>query len=978
MFIINTIISLTVLSFKILYIYRYLKKTLTQTTKIMIRKTLFVAFAILLVACNTDTKETETSLNVSFEKFELKNGLQVVLHIDKSDPVVAVELMAHVGSAREVAGRTGFAHLFEHLLFLESENLGKGGLDKMSARIGGSGANGSTSRDRTNYLQTIPNDALEKMIWAEADKLGWFINTVTDQVLAKEKQVVKNEKRQSYDNRPYGHNQVIIDRNLYPKNHPYNWQVIGSLEDLQNATLEDVKTFFRKWYVPNNATLVLSGDFDPAQAKEWVHKYFDEIPRGEKIIPQQKRGGIVNETKFLYYEDNFARLPMLTFAWPAVELYHKDSYALDILTQYLSQGKNAPLSKVLVDELKLTSFTSMFNWSSELAGQAQLSVRGFNNVDLNEINQGIKTAFKNFEKEGISDKDLSRIKAGQETQFYNRLSSVLGKGTSLASYNTYAGDPGFINKQIGLTLGVTKEDVMRVYNTYIKEKNYIATSFVPKGMAKLAIKGSTEAVIKEEKIIQGAEEKFDPKVVAKYTKTPSKINRSTEPDYGKSPALKVPKVWNDELSNGIKIFGIENSEVPLVRFNIVIDGGQLLEKMDKLGVANLTANLMNRGTKNKTVAQLEEAIQELGASVRISASKENITISGNSLAKNYTKTLALVEEMLLEPRWDTTEFELIKKSVVGNLRQQKSSPTTIAGNVYNELIYGKDNIRSKNTLGTIESVGAINLDDLKSFYSNYISPSVAKMHVVGDIKQEKVIASLEKLNSNWAAKEVVIPVYKTPKAPNKPAVYFYDVPKAKQSVINFGAPALAVTDTDYYPATVMNYILGGGGFASQLTQELREGKGYTYGIGSRFSGSKAAGAFTISSRVRTNVTLESAQLVKKIITEYPTNFSEKDLATTKGFLIKSNARSFETMRAKLNMLQNISNYNLSTDYVKDREKIVNDMTIERVQELSRKYINPNKMIWLFVGDAESQLDRLNELGFGQPVLLNKTKEKIKL
>jgi zinc protease len=942
----------------------------------MTKKILLFAFAIVLIACNTEKKET-TSLNVPFEKFELENGLQVVMHIDKSDPVVAVELMAHVGSAREIAGRTGFAHLFEHLLFLESENLGKGGLDKMSARIGGSGANGSTSRDRTNYLQTVPNDALEKMIWAEADKLGWFINTVTDPVLAKEKQVVKNEKRQSYDNRPYGFNQQIIDRNLYPKDHPYNWQVIGSLEDLQNATLEDVKTFFRKWYVPNNSTLVLSGDFDPAQAKKWVEKYFNEIPRGDEIIPQKKRPGTVNESKLLYFEDNFARLPMLTMAWLAVELYNKDSYAINILTQYLSQGKNAPLNQVLVDDLKLTSFTSMGTYTSELAGQIQLSVRGFNNVDLNKINDGIQKAFENFEKNGIPEKDLNRIKAGLETRFYNSLSSVLGKGTNLASFNTYAGDPSYINKEIGYTLNVTEDDVMRVFNKYIKGKNFIATSFVPKGMSKLALKNSKEAIIKEEKIVQGAEENFDPKIAAKYTKTPSKINRSVEPPYGKSPALSVPNVWKEELSNGIKVFGIENSEVPLVRFNLVIDGGQLLEKMDKLGVANLTASLMNRGTKNKTVAELQEAVQGLGASIRVSASKENITISGTTLAKNYTKTLALVEEVLLEPRWDETEFELLKRSVVGNLRQQEASPTTIAGNVFNGLIYGKNNIRSKNTLGTIESVGKITLEDLKAFYTNYVSPSVAKMHIVGDINQDNVLASLQNLASNWVAKEVTIPVYKTPDAPNKPTVYFYDVPKAKQSVINFGAPALAETDKDYYPATVMNYILGGGGFASQLTQELREGKGYTYGIGSRFSGTKAAGAFSISSRVRTNVTLESAQLVKKIITDYPKNYSEKDLATTKGFLIKSNARRFETMGAKLNMLQSMSAYGFSSDYIKDREKIVNEMTIEEIQKLSRKYVNPNKMIWLFVGDAESQLDRLNELGFGKPILLNKTKEKIK-
>jgi zinc protease len=274
--------------------------------------------------------------------------------------------MAHVGSGREIEGRTGFAHLFEHLLFLESENLGKGGLDKMSARIGGSGANGSTSRDRTNYLQTVPSDALEKMIWAEADKLGWFINTVTDPVLAKEKQVVKNEKRQSVDNRPYGFNQQIIDRNLYPKNHPYNWQVIGSLEDLQNATLEDVKTFFKKWYVPNNSTLVLSGDINIEQAKKWVHKYFDEIPKGEEITPLKKEAGFVAESKSLYYEDNFARLPLLTMVWPTAELYHEDSYALDVLSEYLTSGKEAPFNKVLIDDLKLTSYVGMGSYTSEV------------------------------------------------------------------------------------------------------------------------------------------------------------------------------------------------------------------------------------------------------------------------------------------------------------------------------------------------------------------------------------------------------------------------------------------------------------------------------------------------------------------------------------------------------------------------------------------------------------------------------------
>ncbi|APZ46421.1 peptidase M16 [Polaribacter reichenbachii] len=934
--------------------------------------------ATSLLSCKKSSEEKKPELSINYKKIELDNGLDVVFHVDKSDPVVAVELMVHVGSAREIEGRTGFAHLFEHLLFLESENLGKGGLDKMSARIGGSGANGSTSRDRTNYLQTVPKDGLEKMIWAEADKLGWFINTVTDPVLAKEKQVVKNEKRQSVDNRPYGHNQYVIGKNLYPKNHPYNWQVIGSLEDLQNATLEDVKTFFRKWYVPNNATLVLSGDIDIEQATKWVHKYFEEIPKGTEEIPAiEKKPGKVDEIKSLYYEDNFARVPQLTMAWPTVAQYDADSYALEVLTQYLSDGKSAPLNQILVDDLKLTSNTTMYNYASEIAGETHLIIRAFNGTKLDAVKTGIEQAFAKFEAEGISEKDLNRIKAGQETRFYSSLSSVLGKGTKLASYNTYTGNPGFVTQDINNTLAVTTDDVMRVYNKYIKSKNYVATSFVPRNSADLALQGAVLADVVEEKIVIGAEEKFDPKIAATYTKTPSSFDRSIEPAFGEAPSLSVPEVYESSLDNGLKIYGIENDEVPLVRFNITIDGGQLLESMDKLGVANLTADLLNKGTKNKTVQELEEAIQELGASIYVYSDVENITLTGTTLSKNYDKTLALAQEILLEPRFDEKEFDLLKKATISNLRQQEASPNSVARNAYNELIYGKDNIRSKNILGSLASVEKITIEDLKAFYNNYISPSVTKMLVVGDISKDKVTASLASLNNNWAAKEVIIPEYKTPDTPTKPTVYFYDIPNAKQSVLQFGAPALAATDKDFYAASVMNYILGGGGFASRLTQELREGKGYTYGIRSRFSGTKAKGAFTISSGVRSNVTLESAQLVKKILEEYPTTFSDKDLETTKSFLIKSNARAFETSRAKLNMLSNISDYGWSADYVKDRENTVNNMTKAQIKTLANKYVNPNKMIWLVVGDAETQLDRMKELGYGEPVLLNERQKKIK-
>ena len=936
-------------------------------------KVYLVVFCLLLsvISAFAQKPAEKATFKVDYEKFTLPNGLDVIFHVDRSDPVVAVNLTAHVGSAREKAGRTGFAHLFEHLLFLESENLGKGGLDKMTARIGGSGANGSTSRDRTNYLQTVPKDALEKMIWAEADKLGWFINTVTEPVLAKEKQVVKNEKRQSYDNNPYGHTSYVIDKNLYPEDHPYNWQVIGSLEDLDRAQLSDVKEFFRRWYVPNNVTLTIAGDFDTVQAKKWVEKYFSEIKRGEEVKPLPKRAGNVKETVKFYHEDNFARVPELTMAWTAVEQFHPDSYALDVLANYLSRGKNAPFYQVIVEDKKLAPNVRMSNDTSELAGQFELSVRAFQDKDLDEVTKAIDEAFAKFEKEGISEKDLSRIKAGQETQFYSSLSSVLGKSAQLAQCNYLTNDPGCVEKDIKNILAVTPADVKRVYEKYIKGKNFVATSFVPKGKTELALENSKRAEVVEEKIVAGAEAEVDPNIKAEYEKTPSKFDRNVEPPYGDAPEVKTPAIWEDKFSNGLRVYGIENREVPLVQFEIVIDGGLLLEDKNKVGVSNLLARMMTQGTQKKTPQELEEAIQQLGASVNVFPGTEDIRIIVNTLARNYDATLDLVEEILLEPRWDAKEFDLIKQSTISQIRQQEANPNAIAQNNFNQLIYGKDNIRSRNILGTIESVNAITIDDLKAFYNKNISPSVARMHVVGALDKTKITSSLSDLNKNWKSKNVEIPEYATPKPPTKSQIYFYDVPDAKQSVIRFGYPALAQTDKDFYPATVMNYILGGGGFASQLTQQLREGKGYTYGINSNFSGTRSPGAFAISSGVRTNVTLESAQLIKEILENYPKNYSEKDLETTKGFLIKSNARAFETAGAKLNMLENISKYGWKYDYVKGREQIVKGMTVEQIKELSGKYLDAGKMIFLVVGDAKTQLPRLKELGFGEPILINK-------
>ncbi len=925
----------------------------------------------MVLTVSTVSSQTNTEkFSVDFETFNLENGLKVILHQDRSDPVVAVALTAHVGSAREKEGRTGFAHLFEHLLFLESENLGKGGLDKLSARIGGSGANGSTSRDRTNYFQTVPSDALEKMIWAEADKLGFFINTVTEPVLAKEKQVVKNEKRQGVDNRPYGHTFYVVDRNLYPEDHPYNWQVIGSLEDLQNATLQDVKEFYNRWYVPNNVILTISGDFDKEQAKEWVHKYFDEIPRGPEVQELEKQPVNLQESKNLYHEDNFAKLPELTLTWPSVYSYHKDSFALEILANYLGDGKNAPLYKKLVEEKKLSGNVAMFNYTSELAGQLMLQVRAYDGKDLDSVKIAIEETFSEFEKNGIPQKDLKRIKAGLETNFYNSISSVLGKGFQLAQYEIFAKDPNFINKEVDKMLAVTADDVMRVFRKYIKDKNYVATSFVPKGEIDLALEGSKKAEVVEEKIVEGAEEDFDPNQEVSFKRTPSSFDRSKEPPYHGKPELNIPAIWDARMPSGMQVMGITNNEVPVVRFSLEMKGGQLLESRDKAGVSNMLASMMTKGTAKRTPAELEEAIELLGAEIYVNAGEEKITISGNTLAKNYAETMALVKEILLEPRWDEKEFELLKQQTLSELQEEKGDPNAIAQNEFKKLIYGENSILSYNQLGTPETVRGLNIQDLKNYYEENLSPLAATFLAVGAVDRSEAVNSVKAISANWAPRNIKFPEIPEFELPKKSRVYFYDVPGAKQSVFAFGAPSLSAKNEDFYPAEVMNYRLGGGGFASRLTQELREGKGYTYGIRSRFTDRSYIGPFMITSGVRTNITYEAAELVRVIVKDYATTFDQQDLEVTKSYMIKSNARRFETLGAKLNMLREISDYGYNYNYIKEREQKVEELSVLDIQDLAKKYVDPDRMYYLIVGDAETQMDKLEDLGYGKPILLN--------
>lgn len=934
----------------------------------MFKKVFITIFIVLLASACKKAAEKDT-LNIPYEKYVMPNGLQVILHTDHSDPVISYAIMYHVGSSRETPGKTGFAHLFEHLLFGGSENVPTGTFDKVIEGAGGNN-NGFTSRDVTTYFEIFPKNALEKILWLESDRMGFFINSVTPRLLAIQQNVVQNEKRQGEDNSPYGFTDYVISKNLYPAGHPYSWEVIGEMEDLKNASLNDVKTYYGNFYGPNNATLVLSGDFNTDSVKVMLNKYFGEIKSHGEVAPRNAMPTTLEKTIKLYHEDNFANVPEITLVWPAPEAYNKDAYALDFLAKILADGKKAPLYKVLVKEKQLTSNTTAYNNSGELTGEFTISIRANEGRTLKEIETAIAEAFERFEKEGITEKDVERIKAKSEKSFYEGLNSVFNKSLQLAFYNTFLNDPDFITKDIENIKSVTLGDVMMAYNKYIKNKPHIVTSFVPKGQPELAADSSVAAGVREENINEATQVKIAEGGNELVEKTPSTIVRTIEPPAGEEPEVNVPDIWKAELSNGIKVFGIQNKELPLVNMSIVINGGVLLDKTNLPGVASMVAGVLPQGTKNKTPEELEEETELLGSSISTYAGREELTMSASMLSRNFDKTVALMKEILLEPRWDTAEFAIARTRTKNSILQAEAQPASVAQKTFFELLYGKNHIFGYSTRGTRESIDMITLDDLKDYYDRNFSPTVTTIQVAGNVSKEEVVAALSALEKEWKPKEVAGNNYTTPANPEKSQICFVDMPGSRQSVIYAGFLALTRNNPDYVKADFVNYRLGGA-FTSILNQILREEKGYTYGASSYFQVMNTPAPFIAGTSVRSDATFESVRIIKEEMEKYRQGISGDDLQFIKNCMIRSNALRFETNDALAEMLSNIAKYNLPDNYIKNEEQVIRNMTVEDHKAIANKYILPDQMYYVVVGDAATQMKPLEKIGFGKPVLLNK-------
>ncbi|MEJ7692221.1 pitrilysin family protein [Daejeonella sp.] len=894
---------------------------------------------------------------IPYEKYVLPNGLTVIVHEDHSDPIVHVDVTYHVGSAREEVGKSGFAHFFEHMMFQGSDNVGDEAHFKIISEAGGT-LNGTTNRDRTNYFETLPSNQLETALWLEADRMGFLLDAVTQKKFEIQRSTVKNERGQNYDNRPYGLVYEKASAALYPYGHPYSWTTIGYMEDLNRGNVNDLKNFFLRWYGPNNATLTVGGDVTPAEVVKLAEKYFGPIQKGPEVQNMKLPMPVLNKDRYISYEDN-VRFPMFQMTFPSAPRFHADEVPLDLLAEILGKGKNSILYKNLVKTQKAVQ-ASASNPAAELGGEFSITVLPFPTQTLADMEKLVREALLEFEKTGISEDALTRFKVSYETGELNTLSSVSGKTSALAAYQTFTGNPNYLPLDLKRNKAVTKEDVLRVYNKYIKGKNAVILSVVPKGKADAVTAADNFAVDPT-----GYVAPKDQYSGLTYQKAKDSFDRKVRPASGANPVVKVPPYWTDKTTNGVRVIGAKNDEIPTITLLVSIKGGHKLEVKDpgKAGIASLTAAMLNEASQKYSSEEISSQLEKLGSSISFSSGSDRMNISVQSLTKNLDATLALLEERMLRPRFDQADFDRLKKQTLESIANQSTQAPVVASNVYNKLLYGEGNIMAIPGIGTTASVGSITLDDVKKFYSDNFSASVANIVVVGDTEQKVIMPKLAFLNK-WQAKPVQIPADAKPATIDKTKIYLVNKDKAAQSEIRIGYMALPYDATgEYYRAGIMNYILGGA-FNSRINLNLREDKGYTYGAGSGFSGTESAGPYTASAGVRTNVSDSSVVEFMKEIKRYKEEgITDAELAFVKSAIGQSDARKYETGFQKASFLNNIIRYNLDEGFVKKQNDILKNISKSEINALAAKHLPVDKMNIVIVGDKAAIKPGLEKLGY---------------
>ncbi|MEO0367257.1 MAG: pitrilysin family protein [Pseudomonadota bacterium] len=891
-------------------------------------------------AKDADLGDESSPLAIPYSKFVLDNGLTLVVHEDRKAPIAAVNVWYHVGSKDEKEGRTGFAHLFEHLMFNGSENYDYDWF-KAFDRVGATGLNGTTNQDRTNYFQVVPKNALEMTLWMESDRMGHLLGAVTQEKLDEQREVVKNEKRQG-ENQPYGRVFGTILENVFPKGHPYSWSVIGSMEDLNAASLDDVKEWFKQKYGAANATIVVAGDVDPQETLALVEKYFGHIDAGP---PLTKQSAWIAKRSGKHIQTMYDRVPQARVykIWNVPQLGSAEADYLDLASRVLSSDKRSRLYNRLVYNERKASDISAFSFNSEIAGLFGVIATALDPADIDYIEQAIDEELAAFFKEGPTKAELERVKNGLRADFVRGLEKVGGfggKSDILARNQVYSKDPNAYLESISRIEAANAKTVRDTAKHWLSDGEYVLR-VMP---------------------------------FAKYSSTTSTVDRSTGlPEVGAAPTVEFDRLERATLDNGLKIILAQRDAIPTVNMRLMFNAGYSTDYLQKPGVASLTMAMLDEGTKTRDALEISTELAELGTYIGSSASINTSAISLDTLTSNLDASVALFAEIAQQPSFPQNELDRLIQQRIAAISQEKSSPFGMGYRALPKLIYGTDHPYSNPFSGSGNelSVASMTVDDLRQYHENWFKAENGTLIVTGDISMEQLVPLAEKYFNDLPSGTVPERTIDSVSSREAPVIYLIDRPNSQQSAIIATKMMPAYGFENELPMQLMNEVFGGS-FNARLNMNLREDKGWSYGARSSIPNIKGQRPFLITTQVQSDKTAASLNEIQKELSQINSSktIDRAELARALDKYTLTLPGRWETAAAVEGDIATLVNFDLDESYWDNYVTNLRSQTLESVQDSAAELINTDQMLWLVVGDLSLIQDEIESLGFGEVIVVD--------
>jgi zinc protease len=867
-------------------------------------------------------------INVAFEKHRLSNGLDVILHQDHAIPVAAVNVWYHVGSQNEEPNRTGFAHLFEHIMFKGSKHHNREYF--MPLQRVGANVNGSTTTDRTNYYENVPAEYLELALWLESDRMGFLLDALDQAGFEVEREVVKNERRQSYENRPYGLAHIELRKALFPPSHPYHWPTIGSQEHLDAAQVEDVKAFFRRFYSPNNASLAIAGDIDPDETKRLVEQYFGDLPPGPAVPRIQRWMPRLEDEVRVHLQDR-VQLHRLFFTWVGPPRFDPDEAPLDVLMSILGQGRSSRLYRTLVHERQLAREVNAHFGAMEIAGEIELDATLAPGADVDELERALFDQIEQLKTAPPSEEEVQRAINRIEARMVRQLESVGGFGgraNLLNFFNVFAGDPGRVNTDLDRYVAVSPADVQRVARQYLGS-----------GRVRLLV----SPVSRVAPLVTG-------------------VDRTQQPGPGRARDFRPPVPRRIRLASGLDVLVVEKREVPTIAAAVHFPGGALTDPRDRPGLASFTTRLLTEGTKTRTSFQIADESEYIAARLNVNAHRESCMASTEVLTRHWPRAVDLLADVLANPVFPEAEVERVRKERLTDLRRLRDDASAIAEQVSIGVLYGRDTPYGHPSRGREDAIAALARDEVAGQHARLYLGGRPTFVLVGDIQAEEAARQIEAAFGTWRAAEPPLPTAEVEAERKETTIYLVDKPGAAQSVISAGQLSVTRLHPDYLPLVVMHMAFGGQ-FIARLNMNLREDKGYTYGYRSRFEWRRARSGFLVGGSVHTAVTREALAETLKEFRDLRADrpLSQEEFENARLGIMRGFPPNFETAGQIVARLLDIVHYGLPDDYYSGHVERLQAVTLADVHRVAAEHVDPGQLSIVVVGDRAAIEPGLKEL-----------------